>query len=202
MPIVVKRENRFKPSSSVCKDCFARRWVGGPVADTRLLRLLSSLEVQFDAAVAREEDEAASDLAFSLRQGLLLRDVLRRGSWVARLDGGERPVVLVGRDFVVCSGPDSVLIPHRRLVATPSGSSIEAQVSGMQLVDTLRALCRSGAEVDVECHKVVMRGRLIQVGPDHVAVSTNSRPAFVAMEAIDLIRLVGPWGLETTSDGL
>ena len=171
------------------------------MADTRLLRLLTSLDVQFDAAVAREEDEAASDLAFSLRQGLRLRDVLRRGTWVARLDGGERPVVLVGRDFVVCAGPDSVLIPHRRLTVTPSDSGSETQFSTVPLLETLRALCRSGAEIEISCRDLVVHGRLIQVGPDHVAVSTGARATFVAMEAIDLIRLPGKWGREATTDG-
>jgi len=174
----------------------------GEVTDTQLLKLLSSLEVQFDAAVAREEDEAASDLAFSLRQGLFLRDVLRRGAWNARLDGALRAVALVGRDYVACAGPDTILIPHRRLVVAPSASGSEARTSPLSLVETLRALCRSGAEVEISGGDVVISGRLMQVGPDHVAVATSSRPAFISAEAVDLIRLMGIRESEAVSRGL
>jgi hypothetical protein len=172
------------------------------VADTQLLKLLSSLEVQFDAAVAREEDEAASDLAFSLRQGLNLRDVLRKGAWVARHDGVERHVVLVGRDFVACSGPESVLIPLRRLVVAPSASGVHARISLLPLVETLRGLCRSGALVEVSARDLQLNGRMMQVGPDHLALTTIAGQTFVALDAIDSIRLVGGREREAASGGL
>jgi hypothetical protein len=173
--------------------------LGGKVADTRLLKLLSSLEVQFDAAVAREEDEAASDLALSLRQGLALLDVIRRGSWVARFDGVARPVSLVGRDFVACDGPDAILVPHRRLVVAPSDSGEAARFSPASLVETLRAVCRSGADVEITCGKAAISGRLTQVGPDHAAVVSASGTTFVALEVVDRVRLAEPHAREAGS---
>ena len=165
--------------------------MGGPVADTRLLRLLSSLEVQFDAAVTREEDDAASDLALSLRQGLALRDVMRRGPWVARVHGARRPVVLVGSDFVACDGPDTILLPYRRLVVAPAETGDVPRGSPLSLLDALRRLCRSGVVAEICAGAEALRGRLIQVGPDHAAVEHRSGRSFVALDAVDYVRIAG-----------
>jgi hypothetical protein len=193
---------RFRELAPYARIAGPKDGLGGKVADTRLLKLLSSLEVQFDAAVAREEDEAASDLALSLRQGLVLRDVMRRGPWVARFDGFARPVSLVGRDFVACDGPDAILVPQRRLVVAPSDSGDAARFSPASLVETLRAVCRSGADVEITCGEAAINGRLIQVGPDHAAVLSASGPTFIALEAVDRVRLFGSHAREAGSRGL
>jgi hypothetical protein len=114
---------------------------------------------------------------------------LRRGTWAARLDGAALPVVLVGRDYVACAGSDTVLIPQRRLVVLASGPGEKAPSSSVPFVETLRALCRSGARAVVKSGDIALDGRLMQVGPDHVALSTAAGPTFVALEGIDSIRL-------------
>jgi hypothetical protein len=51
------------------------------MTDPRLRGLFSSLEERFDAAIGCEEDEAADDLAISLRQGRALGELIELKPW-------------------------------------------------------------------------------------------------------------------------
>lgn len=162
------------------------------MADPRLNRMLETLDTTFDAAVARAEDEAASDLAFSLLQGRALLDlVVRNGPWDLYLGEARRvPVTLVGRDFIAGGRPPTALVPAANavLLRAPDGEPPRASDDG--LVEELRGLAGFRAVVEVVTTGAVLRGSLTHVGPDHLALHTGVSEAMIALNAISQVTLI------------
>jgi hypothetical protein len=173
---------------------FQDRPEGGMLADPKLRRTLESLETSFDAALARAEDEAASDLAFSLLQGRTLLDLgAREGPWDLYFGEGRRmPLTLVGRDFVAGGSPPSVLVPAARAVLLHASEGEPARESDAGLIEELRGLAGFAMVVEITTSSAVLRGHLVRVGPDHVAVRTGAGEAMAGFETIHQVVLTGP----------
>jgi len=80
--------------------------------DPRIDNLMADLDATFEAAAARAEDEAASDLAFSLAQEICWFDSLRRGgaASVALGEGRTAAVEAIGRDYVMAGDRGGLMI--------------------------------------------------------------------------------------------
>lgn len=145
-----------------------------------------ALEASFEAAVAREEDVAAADLAFSLRQDVDLREAVGRSDsgWALMRAGGARHHVdEVGRDYV-CAGPLLVRSGRATLMQGPGPSPT---ISDRTFLEVLGAVCRRGAVVTLEG----VAGRLVRVARDHVAVQRGDAETMVGLDAVERVRLEG-----------
>ena len=157
------------------------------MADDRVDGLLQSLGATFDAAVAREEEEAAADLAMSLRQGRSFADVLARSSWRATLDAGSSaPVEAVGPDFVVANWGGRHLIPMAHVEVSPTTGVRPDRIS-MGFVELLRDVARAGKAVIALSSQGEHSGILRWVGPDHLAL--EGRRGLVLMPLAALRRV-------------
>lgn len=164
---------------------------GRRVSGSEVDRLVSSIEASFGAAIAREEDVAASDLALSLRQGRSLAEVLgRQGGRVVR-GGGERAISEVGRDYVVLRGGTGAeeIIPLPRLGSVRPGSGERPVVSDEPLVGRLRRWCRGGGAITVETSDGAFEGRLSVVGVDYLELQAAGGPMIVPVEKVRSVRL-------------
>lgn len=153
--------------------------------------LIDSLEASFDAAIARREDEAASDLALSLLQGRALTDIAaREGAWDLRLgDGRVLPVSLVGSDFIAAGNPPSVLVPSGRAVLIRAATGATAQRSDGTLIEELRGLAGLGAAIRVDAECGSFEGVLVRAGPDHVVLKGKVGEALVALAGVSVLEL-------------
>jgi hypothetical protein len=156
--------------------------------DPALERLIAALDASFDASLARCEDEAASDLAFSFLQGRSLIDAVREDPVEVWLAGGTRlPVAAVGRDFVSAGG---VLVPLRRAVLRSASGHGAAPIRPDSLLEVLRTWARSGVQVEVSTAARLVAGRLGCAAADHVEVHASTARWIVGMDAVDWIRCV------------
>jgi Protein of unknown function (DUF2642) len=153
--------------------------------------LMESLEASFDAAVARREDEAASDLAISLLQGRSLTDIAgREDAWDLRCGDGRRiPVTLIGRDFIGAGTPTSVLVPAARAVLIRAEEPSRPRRSDASLIEELRGLAGLGATVRVDTQSGSFEGLLARAGPDHVLLQATAGEVLVGLEGISVVEL-------------
>jgi hypothetical protein len=156
--------------------------------DPALERVIAALDASFDASLARREDEAASDLAFSFLQGRSLVDAVRGGPIEVWLSGGTRlPVASVGRDFVAAG---VLLVPLRRAVLHSVPGPGAPPGRSDSLLEVLRGWARSGAEVEVSSTSGLVGGRLACAAADHLELRATSARWIVGMDAVDWIRCV------------
>ncbi|MGH2735346.1 MAG: hypothetical protein ACRDKZ_07195 [Actinomycetota bacterium] len=152
-------------------------------------RVIRSLESGFEAALAREDDIAANDLALSLLQGRSLRDSLTRGESLSVIAaGGETlPVHLVGEDFVAGGASGLRVLPlERALLRSQAGARPHA--IALSLVGFLRRGLRSGlCECELTLGDQALRGRLALVGSDHLAVETPTGRFFIPLQRLSQI---------------
>lgn len=148
---------------------------------------LAGLGASFDAALAREEDVAADDLAFSFRQDGDLRATTRGRGWVLLLDGGEAaaPVEEVGADFVSAGG---AVVPVR-YAALRSAEGASPRLSERTLSEVLGAACRSNAWVEARAGGTRVEGRLVKAGRDHVVLRRGATDVVLGLDAIAALRL-------------
>lgn len=164
----------------------------GIMRDRRLESLFAGLDASFDASVAREEDEAASDLAFSLLQGRRLHDVLTRSGAFDFLlgDGSSIAAGTLGADYVA-GGRPPIVVPLARAAYEHSkspqpGPRVEAET----LLELLRRWARDGAEVVVASSCGRFSGTIVHAGNDHVAILAGSREILLGLDAVHYFRLV------------
>jgi hypothetical protein len=159
------------------------------VTDPRLERLFASLDASFDAALAREEDEAATDLAVSLRHDLPLADVVVRGSWTMRLaEGGRAGVVIAGRDFVGGDCNGALMVPTSRAVLQ-AASGPTPRASDFSLLELLRVMGRQAAEVQLDHPAAPLEGRLLVAGSGYLVLDTTTGRSLIGLESIAAIRV-------------
>lgn len=161
-------------------------------------KLLASLNATFEAAVAREEDEAASDLAFSLLQGLDFVETLRRGHGATlRASGGATlSVVEVGSDYVVARGPSTVLVPSLHAIIVRSAVGAPPRVVEGTLVEALRRMARTHRTVEVRTQDGTFTGRLVKAGPDHVVVQAREANVLIGLGALRAVSVARGEGSE------
>ena len=147
---------------------------------------ISSLDASFDAAVARSEDEAAADLALSLRQGRALIDVLSLAQGMeAHLSGGSRyPVTMVGDDFCGVGDPVIRVVTWERAVFQTSSSVAAPTRFPGDLIALARQWTRRGAHVEVVTAAGGLRGRLAEAGSDYLCVLARAEPRYVPRAAL------------------
>lgn len=155
--------------------------------------MIASLDASFEASVARSEEEAASDLALSLRQGRTLAEVLLRSHGIeAHLPGGARFVVTaVGDDFLGGGEPLSRAVPWTwvKLLACPSAAA-PTRYRG-DLIGLARQWMRRGARVEIMSEAGGLRGPLAEVGSDYLCVTTAAGPGYVPRAGIKEFSLLG-----------
>jgi hypothetical protein len=173
------------------------------MADPHIDRLLDRLTIEFQASVAREEGEAAADLAVSLAQSVAMPDqIVRRPHEVVLPGRAPARVAVVGRDYLITTPPVYVVPLSRAIVKRlpRSGENGERhehpldvappeQVEG-SLIELLRAQGRGrGPKLMIACGIGEFSGQLTLVGPDHLVLSTLvGDELLVAVQAIHHIR--------------
>lgn len=160
--------------------------------DPELERVIARLEARFDAALAREEEEAAADLALSLRQDRTLSDLIRGGTALRLLgtDGARPAVTVLGADYC---GTGIPLTCVSRLGSTPllsdsQGPAPETRRDSLQ--EVARRWTRCGRTVELGLEAETVQGRLTQVGPDNIVLEAPAGTVIVPLWLVDSIRLV------------
>lgn len=149
---------------------------------------LGALDASFEAAIAREEEVAAADLAFSLRQDVDARQAVARSGagWMLVLaDAAASRVDELGADYVR-SGATVVPMPRAVLRSGPGPAPVLTEGS---LLELLGSECRAGIEVTVTTDQGDASGRLVRVAKDHVAVRNGETETIVGLAAIGAVRL-------------
>jgi hypothetical protein len=170
-----------------------RRERGKDMSDAQLERLITGLEASFDASIARQEEEAADDLAFGLLQDRSLVQALSGArSLDAWLPGGSAaPVVCLGADHVVAGERADVVIPLASLVVTSSDAAGTPEVRADEtLLEVLRGWARLRAVVEVVTRVGAVRGRLIRATTDHLELQRRAQRFFVGHEVVEHVRLL------------
>lgn len=147
---------------------------------------MRQLEASFDAAVARDEDAAATDLAFSLLQERSLTEVLerRRALALIRRDGGRSRIALVGDDFVGEAPPSARLVPLAAAVFESLEEGTPPRRRHLDLTAQLRLWARSGAQVTATTPIGDVTGRLVSVSPDHLRLIGRRGEQYIGRGAL------------------
>ena len=157
---------------------------------SRAVDWTDALEASFEAGLAREEEVAAADLAFSLRQDVSLRDALARSAtgWTVVTQGAAAAAVdEVGVDYVRAG---SLLVPSTRAVTRSTGDT-PPRVAETRLSELLGTACRAGAQATIATAGATSTGRLVRVAQDHVALRNEDTETVVGAAAVEWIRLRG-----------
>lgn len=150
---------------------------------------LERLEASFDAQIARAEDEAATDLAFSLRQDRTLRQRIERRACDVWIDGSWHRVSSIGPDVIVVGDPMRALV--RSATACLRAGTGDVPGSAPSWLAILRALARRGAGIElVTISGARAVGRLVAAAPDHALVEGDHGWAAFAWAAVEGVRLV------------
>lgn len=152
----------------------------------RLDRLFSSLEAQFGAAVARAEEEAAADLALSLRQGLSLGETLATGAWTVTTPFGPRVVREVAKDHVRVA-PGGEIVPLASAVFQRTEGS-EALHTDHTLIQVLRDAVRGWRGIEIVLGHRTFVGTPVACGETHILVAGRSQEHLLPIGEICLIR--------------
>ncbi len=160
--------------------------------------VLTSLAASFEAAVARSEEEAAADLALSLRQGRALIELLQQADGLeAHLAGGARyPVTLVGDDFCGLGEPVTRVVAWDSALFQSTASPVVARRFDGDLITLARDWTRLGAYIEVVTAAGGLRGRLAEAGSDYLCVMAKAGPTYVPRAALKEMTLL----LERSSD--
>ena len=160
--------------------------------DAEMERVLSEIEMKFDAELLRQEEEAADDLAAGLRQDRLLREELQRQSSALLLhDGRRQEVTVVGRDYVGSGWPLSCVTKIERAVVALQAVGATPADRADTLLEVVRRWQRARLRVELVLEGgSSVTGMLDRVAADHVLVGGPSGPLMVAIPVVVSIRLV------------
>ena len=153
--------------------------------------MLEALSASFDATIAREENQSASDLAFSLRQNRLLIDVLPRlgAAELCLPDGARACVSVVGNDYLGAGDPIELAVPASRAVLVQGGLGGAAERRRESLAMVLRGWGRQGLKVQVDTGCGTLGGLVGAVGSDHIQLQTRLGWALVNLASVDALRV-------------
>ena len=175
----------------------------GGASERGLDQVFAGLETEFEANIARAEDEAASDLALSLVQDRSLPDALiAAGRVQLRLDDLQLPIAEIGPDHLLArnAGGEPVLVPLDNVVVAVGPTPISPTRAAISLVERLRGWSRRGGEVEATTAQGRVSGQLRAAGRDHVSVRAVGGDVIVAVGALRSIRLLRP-GATTVGAG-
>lgn len=151
---------------------------------------VGALEASFEAGLAREEDVAAADLAFSLGQDVDVRAAIARSrtGWVlAGPDGATSTVEEAGADYVRAGD----LVVRARWATLRSAATPPPRATDRTFLELLGAACRAGAAAVLECGGSGASGRLVRVGNDHLCLRNGDVETIVGLAAVEAVRLPG-----------
>lgn len=154
--------------------------------DPRLDRLFSSLGAEFDAAIDREENAAASDLAFSLLQDREISDVLGHGGWKVMAPAGDVPIDELGLDYV---GGGGWIFPTEAQTFRPVERAPSPIRTDRSLQERLRGLARADRDVEIVLSTGTVRGRVVTCGRDHLQVRTRLAETLIPLKLVGAVRL-------------
>ncbi|HZJ52155.1 MAG TPA: hypothetical protein VFF07_15255 [Actinomycetota bacterium] len=162
--------------------------------------VITSLAASFEAAMVRSEDEAAADLALSLRQGRALIEVLRLAQGIeAHLSGGARhPVTLLGDDFCGIGEPATRVLTWETAVFQSKASGAAPMRFAGDLIALAREWTRRSAHVEIVTAAGGLRGRLAEAGSDYLCVMAAAGPRYVPRASLTEMTLLR----ERSSDAL
>jgi len=169
-----------------------RKWATVGAESPELDLVISSLAASFEATVARSQDEAAADLALSLRQGRALIEVLYRAQGLeVQLSGGARhSVTLLGDDFCGIGEPVVRVLTWTTAVFQTTASVAAPKRFAGDLIALAREWTRRGAHVDVVTAAGGLRGRLAEAGSDYLCVMAAAGPRYVPRAALTEMTLL------------
>lgn len=166
------------------------------MADGHIEGLLKSLDATFDAALARQEDEAASDLARSFQQGKPLLEALNDlATVVARgPDATRSPIARIGRDYVItATTPAHILRLSECLFvdAKDAGDGTDGNIEHAPdtFVEVVRTVGRARRTVRVVTPYGPLEGLLTRAATDHVAISGTAADFLVPMSLVRSVQL-------------
>jgi hypothetical protein len=150
---------------------------------------LGRLEASFDAQVTRAEDDAASDLAFALRQDRTLRQRVERRPCEVWVDGSWHRVAAIGPDALVVGDPIRLLVMTSTACLRQTGGDTPG--SAPTWLAMLRRLARQGAHIEIiSLAGARATGRLAAAASDHAWIEGAHGWAAFSWAAIEGIRLV------------
>ena len=157
----------------------------------RFERLFDDLDVGLEAAIAREEEDAANDLARALRQdGDLQFAITRGGGWKLKLaEGAMAPVTEVGTDCVVASSQQvNLLVPLSRAVLCRDLDVDPPRSSMTSFVECLRRLVRARTRVELVSDGGSFTGNLVGAASDHLRLSSPMGDVLVGARSIRAVK--------------
>ena len=159
--------------------------------DGSLENLLAGLESSFDAALARDEEIAAADLARSLDRGAELRHRLVRARGVVLLLSSETrlPVANVGADYCACGDPPFLLAPLHNATFALGRAGLPPSDAPAMLKQALGRWADRSAAVEIATPAGRRAGRLVQASADHVLLETRDQRIVVPMATVGSVRL-------------
>lgn len=162
--------------------------------DGSVERLLQGLEARFEALLARDEEEAADDLATSLDRGRALHERLLSAGSALRLvlpDGVRSPVSVIGDGYLGCGSPLDCLAPtEASVILLEAGAPPET--TGLTISQALRPWAESRRRVTVSLCEATASyvGRATLVASDHLILeSSGGTRLVIPLERIGSIRL-------------
>lgn len=160
--------------------------------DYELERVIARLEQRFDAAVTREEEEAASDLAVSLEHDRSFARLVRAGSALRLLegDGATPPISVIGSDYCGTGEPIGCIrrLGTAALITEEGGPRPALRRDTFQ--EVLRRWARSRPRIDLRLASGDLQGRLGPVGPDNLMMEGPGGRVIVPLGLVLAIRLV------------
>ena len=161
--------------------------------DGSIERLLEGLEARFDALLAKEEEEAADDLASSLDRGQGLRERLSTRAGCLRVvlpDGTRLPVTEIGEDYVGCGSPVSCIAPIAASVIVLE-DGVPAEANDLTLTQALRPWAESRRRVVASLREAPASyaGTLLLVASDHLVLESTGASLVIPLERLGSIRL-------------
>ncbi|MGH2755153.1 MAG: hypothetical protein ACRDLB_12060 [Actinomycetota bacterium] len=151
---------------------------------------LTELEASFDAAVARDENIAADDLARSFRQDERLTEILSRGGarFVDLGHGARLPVVEVGADYALAGTTAPILVHVATAIFHPATDGGPPRTSSATWLEVLRTWAIERRKVQVTALGRTMTGILAEAARDHLTVDTDGGPALIPHAVVAAVR--------------
>lgn len=160
--------------------------------DGAIEKLLARLEADFDAALARDEEIAATDLAGSFERGLGLRERLCcSGGGVVLLlpDGVRHEVSVVADDYCACGDPEFLITRLDRAGFALTDAVAAPVVGRSTFAQAVRRWSEASTPVQVASTAGSFSGSLAVAAQDHVILEAAAGRIVLPLAAVETLRL-------------